>query len=510
MQATSVEGEKNKRKGINSLRTHFKLNPLSTILLAVFLLTSCVQPQPILDLTETPAPVTPTPIPQATRTPYPTREVYAPATLVEYTVQSGDSVPALAAHFNTTVVEIYEANPLLNPKASTLTAGQLLMIPIYYKALWGSQFQIIPDSLFVNGPAQIGFDTSAFVDSQPGWLKNYSVLAGEKDRRGGDLIDYVAETTSISQRVLLAVAEYQTGALSNPVLDEDLLTYPLGYEEQFHKGFYLQLVWAANQLNNGYYGWRNGRLESFSLTDGDIEVPDPWQNSASVAIQYYYAQLYSREAYEQAIFDDGFFAVYDKYFGDPWSNVISHIPGNLTQPDFVLPFAAGKKWSFTGGPHAAWGSGEPLAALDFGPNVTGCSYSPDYAVAVADGQIVRTETAVAILDLDMDGDERTGWVILYLHLGPNEMVRPGVLVRQGDPIGHPSCEGGAATGTHVHIARKYNGEWIDADSVVPFNLEGWIAHNGSAPYQGTLKRYGKVVTASDKGTAGASITAGVK
>jgi len=81
---------------------------------------------------------------------------------------------------------------------------------------------------------------------------------------------------------------------------------------------------------------------------------------------------------------------------------------------------------------------------------------------------------VAVLDLDGDGNERTGWVILYLHLASQDMIRQGVMVKIGDPIGHPSCEGGKATGTHVHIARKYNGEWIPADGALPFtSTVGW-------------------------------------
>jgi hypothetical protein len=47
----------------------------------------------------------------------------------------------------------------------------------------------------------------------------------------------------------------------------------------------------------------------------------------------------------------------------------------------------------------------------------------------------------------------------------------------------------------VHIARKYNGEWIAADGILPFNLEGWIAHQGSQPYLGTLNRLTREVTA---------------
>jgi LasA protease len=510
MTGISNESRKHKHQGKVSLRTRFTIVPTTLFIIITILLSACITVQPTVAPTSIPIENTPTPEPEITRTPIPTRQVYLPATLVDYTIQAGDTVSVLAAHFNTTAAEIYEANPLLNNKISTLTAGQSIKIPIYYKALWGSQFQIIPDSLFVNGPAQQGFDTSDFVDSQPGWLKNYTVLAGDEDRRGGDLVDYVARNSSISPRVLLAIAEYQAGALSQPFLAENLQKYPLGYQEQFHQGFYLQLVWAANLLNNGYYGWRNGRLESYTLADGDMEVPDPWQNAASIALQFYYAHLYSRTDFEKAIFDNGFYAVYSQYFGDPWQNLTSHIPGNLTQPDLVLPFAVGRKWTFAGGPHTAWGYGEPLAALDFGPIVSGCSYSADYAVAVADGQIVRSEPAIAILDLDKDGDERTGWVIFYLHLGLNEQVRPGVIVKQGDPLGHPSCEGGAASGTHVHIARKYNGEWIDADSAVPFNLEGWIAYDGAEPYLGTLKRFGKVITAVVQGTGNSNLTAGAK
>jgi len=481
------------------------------ILLSAMLLTGCVQAQPV---TQIPL-FEPTPEPTQSlnpSTPFPSRPVYAPGTLVDYTAQSGDTLPALAAHFNTSVKEIQEANPLLPENITTIQAGWQMKIPIYYKALWGSQFQILPDALFVNGPAQIGFNTKAFVNSQPGWIKNYSTLVNDKMRTGGEIIDYVAETFSISPRLLLAIAEYQAGALSQPALNPALRDYTLGYEDRYHKGFYLQLVWAANQMNNGYYGWRTGRLDSIVRSDNTMEVPDPWQNAASVGIKYYYAGVLSYDGYIKAIYEDGISKTYSNYFGDPWQNVQAHIPGNLRQADLVLPFAPGKTWAFTGGPHAVWGDGEPFGALDFAPPTGGggCSPTSEFVVAMAPGLVVRTENAVAILDLDMDGDERTGWVIFYLHLGTNDMVQPGTLVKTGDPIGHPSCNGGEATGTHIHIARKYNGEWIDADSAVPFNLEGWIARSSGVAYQGSLSRYGYTVTASESSSGHSAITAGAE
>jgi hypothetical protein len=69
-------------------------------------------------------------------------------------------------------------------------------------------------------------------------------------------------------------------------------------------------------------------------------------------------------------------------------------------------------------------------------------------------------------------------------------------VARGDRLGHPSCEGGIATGTHVHIARKFNGEWIAAAGPVPFNLSGWIAVAGEAAYKGFLVRGDQVVVAN--------------
>jgi hypothetical protein len=82
-------------------------------------------------------------------------------------------------------------------------------------------------------------------------------------------------------------------------------------------------------------------------------------------------------------------------------------------------------------------------------------------------------------------------------------------VKVGDLLGHPSCEGGRATGTHVHIARKYNGEWIPADGIVPgivpFVIGGWTAEQGDAPYEGRLTRVGAWVEACTCSTAANTI-----
>lgn len=164
----------------------------------------------------------------------------------------------------------------------------------------------------------------------------------------------------------------------------------------------------------------------------------------------------------------------------------------------ILPFQPGKTWAFTGGPHTGWGQGDPWAALDFAPpsNVGGCEITSEWAVASAPGVIARSEPGLIELDLDGDSNYRTGWVIIYLHLGTQDKIALNSEVEAGDQLGHPSCEGGESTGSHIHIARKYNGEWITAGGTLPFNLSGWIAQSGAVEYQGTLIRFGETVSAS--------------
>jgi LasA protease len=447
-------------------------------------------------------------LPSLPQTPVPTRKTYNPGELVDYTAQNGDTLFALAARFNTTVNEILEANPGIPADATTMPPGMPMKIPIYFMALWASPYQIIPDHAFVYGPTDIGFNTAAFIESQPGWLKSYRVYAGGQWRSGAEMIDFVSINYSINPKLLLAILELQGKALTQtqPPVSKNLL----GFYRPYWESPYLQLVIAANILNNGYYGWRMGDLLEFDDRNGILIRPDPWQNAGSVAIQYYFSNIYSGEKYALATGMQGLAMVYANLFGDPWSIDYKLIPGSLQQPEMRLPFPQDQVWSYTGGPHTGWGNGEPLAAIDFAPpaDKSGCfiANEKNYVTAMADGLIVRSSDDGLVLDLDKDGDERTGWVIFYLHTAREERALTGTEVRQGDKIGYPSCVGGHSTGTHVHIGRKYNGEWIMADGVIPFVMSGWTVHNGSREYLGTLTKGGATVIACECGDAYTAIS----
>jgi hypothetical protein len=486
---------------------------LSVVLFIAGLAASACQPQPgaaaqVVPATESAFTEEPTPLPEAT--PIPTRPPYQPGELVDYIAQTGDTLPGLAAHFNTTVEEILEANPIIPQDATTMPPGMPMKIPIYYAPLWGSPFQIIPDSQFVNGPAAVGIDTQAFIDEHPGWLKDYVEYAADATRRAGNIVDLVALNFSVSPRLLLAMLEYQAGALSNPARPEQAATYVLGNTDRAYRGLYMQLVWAANTLNDSYYPWRTGELKSFTLQDGSLQRPDPWQNAATVALQKYFSILLSPPEFALATGPDGLARSFSELFGDPWAADQPHIPGSLRQPDFVFPFEVGKTWALTGGPHTGWGTGAPYTALDFAPPsvVGGCVDTGEWVTAVASGVVARSEEGIVVLDLDGDGDERTGWVVFHLHVATKDRAPLGKVVQTGDYLGHPSCERGKSTGTHVHIARKFNGEWMLAEGPLGFNLEGWVAHNGAAPYLGTMTRYGQTVTACVCSDAKTFLTAG--
>ena len=440
----------------------------------------------------------PSPIPEATETPLSNRPVYAPGTLVDYVAQSGDSLDLLSVRFGASPQEILWANPEIPEDVTTLPPGFPMKMPIYYKPLWGTDFQIIPDAAFVYGPDLLDFDLQAFLDSTPGWFKTYQATIQEKNRDAAGVIRYYAENYSLNPKMLLALIEFQTGALTNPQRDRSLEDTFLGFDN-YHRGVHLQISYASDLVNDGFYRYFNGELTGIEHRDGRIENIDPWQNSATVALQVYFSLQMDQDEYAHAIGPEGYAKTFKELFGDPWRRNLTVLPGSLNQPDFILPFTAGTVWAYTGGPHTGWGTRKPWAAIDFAPpsKTQGCFETEQFAVAVADGVVARIDPGTVMLDLDGDGDERTGWVLLYLHVAEEGRVKLGDVVKKGDIIGHPSCEGGRSTGTHLHIARKYNGQWIPAaSSVLPFVMNGWVPVDGAAAYEGTLVKGNQVVRAS--------------
>jgi murein DD-endopeptidase MepM/ murein hydrolase activator NlpD len=217
-------------------------------------------------------------------------------------------------------------------------------------------------------------------------------------------------------------------------------------------------------------------------------------------VQHLFSLLYDANEWQEAVSENGLFSVYSSFFGYPFDYAIEPlIPPDLTQPTFQLPFELGISWIFSGGPHGGWDDGSAWAALDFVPPSEdyGCFISDEWAVAIADGLIVRSEYGLVVQDVDGDGLWQTGWSILYMHIRTDGRIQEGVYVSAGDRIGHPSCEGGYATATHLHIARRYNGEWISSDGSVPFVMDGWVPVSTGSAYDGYLQRGEQTIEACE-------------
>jgi len=461
---------------------------LVTALLSSCLPSEATGPAASPVVTETPTLV---PAPQPTRSPFP------PGSLIDYAAQSGDTLPAVAAHFNTTVEEIFAANPELPPAATTLPPGFIVHIPAYYVPLTGLPFHVLPDSEVVNGPTAVDFDIQAEIERRPGFLSSMTDYAFRLTRPAWQVVQVVARNYSIHPRLLLTLLEYQTQALTKPFAEGDERIYPLGFRNIRYRGLFRQLIWAAEQISDGYYGWRMGTLREIELADGHVVRPDPWWNSGTAGLHFLFAAMGGEDDYEAAVGPEGLYATYLSLWGDPAALAEDIIPANLQQPELTLPFQPNRVWDFTGGPHYSWGTSLPLGALDFAPPAAegGCAESDSWVAAPAAGAIARSGESAVVLDLDGDGDERTGWVVFFFHIAAFERIAVGTAVQPGDFIGHPSCEGGQATGTHVHVARRFNGEWIPAGGALPFLMDGWVAAYGGAPYEGTLTRGSRVVPA---------------
>jgi LasA protease len=416
-----------------------------------------------------------------------------------YRIQSGDTLSSIARRFGCDLKALIEANQIADP--NILRVGQKIQLAAC-QIETGPVNHLLPNSEFVNGPAYVDFDVAAFSAAQGGYLAEYHENVGGEVLSGPEIVSLVAHRYSVGPRLLLAVLEMKSGWVTDPNPTDEALSYPMGYKGGGWQMLYWQLAWAADKLNQGYYDWRGRGTSPIIWRSGTVTHYAPTLNAATAGLQYFLSLNANERKWETWVGEgsNGFTATYRRLFGNPDHYAVEPlIPADSIQPPLALPWPKGELWYYTGGPHGGWEDGSAWAALDFVPQerVLGCRVASSWATASAAGLVIYSQDGVVMIDLDEDGHEETGWVLFYLHVANRDRVSVGTRVKQGDRIGHPSCEGGLAEATHLHIARKYNGEWIAADGPLPFLLSGWQAHSSGEPYEGTLTQAKKVRTACE-------------
>ncbi len=438
-----------------------------------------------------------------------TPDFSTPGPVFDYQTRAGDTLPALSARFGVGPDEILPSQPL--SPLGYLPIGLEMRFPNLLEEV-SPGVEVMPDSEIVYSPAAADFDVQAFVLEADGYLAGYlEEVDDEHLMSGAAIVQRVANELSVNPRLLLGLLEYRSGWVFGFPPDAADNPYPLGLRIPGRTGLYQELLIAGTQLNRGYYGWRQGTQVDTDFDNGSSLRFHPELNPGSVAIMHLIAILRPRERWMESLYGPASFpAQYAARFGDPWARAEAVGPlltADLAQPQLELPFAPGERWSLTGGPHPAWNAGTPRGALDFSPITSEepCAVSARWATASASGTIVRAADNAVALDLDGDGRESTGWVLVYLHLADHGLIQEGAQVVTGSSLGHPSCEGGRSTGKHVHLARKYNGEWLEADGPVPLVLSGWQAVADSRNYYGSLVRGGEAVTSDSSGRSGSTI-----
>jgi LysM repeat protein len=412
----------------------------------------------------------------------------APNLALEYSVvKPNQYLGYIAQRYGVSVEELAEFSGIENP--DSVPIGQGLIIPHRTDRRTPGTV-LIPDSELVYGIGYKDFDLAAFADEQGGYLSTFSMLGLNGERwSGADVVERVAARYSVGPRVLLALMEAQSGWVTNPDpqgLDRD---YPLGHTNGA-PGLLPQLEWIASELNHGFYGWQDRGETAIRFEDGVLARGAPGLNPGTIAVQRALAGDTPYSKIEQEA--EQFAAAYARLFGDPMDlDAGPVLPAGLEQPTLHLPWSPGEWWHLTGGPHGGWFPSSGWAALDFVPEtaqIGTCTPAPSWAVAAAPGVVARSNVGEILLDLDGDGDIRTGWVLLYLHIVDQPEL--GARLEQDDPVGRPSCEGGAAETTHLHFSRRYNGLWVDAGGPVPMVLDGWTAYGGFE-YEGGMTQPGK-------------------
>lgn len=415
---------------------------------------------------------------------------------VEYTIRANDTLERIARVYWIGLNTLIEANDIENPEL--IQPGDVLLIPAPAPKPSAPGFKILPDSEVVYGPSSVSFDLEEYISQQNGFLAGYSEDVEGTNASSSQIILRVSQDYSVNPRLLIALLEYFGGWVTQESPTGVSPDYPLGYINASYRGLFRQLNWAANEINRGYYLWRVNGVPAWITLDESIVPPDPHINAGTAGILHVLSKLLEYQQWLIAVDQEGLYHTYSQLFGYPFDRGVEPlVPVGLTQPALHLPFEPGETWRFTGGPHGAFNSGTAWAALDFAPpgEALGCVQSDAWVTAMSDGQIIRSGRGQVIQDLDGDGNEQTGWVLVYLHIETRDRIDSNVFVQAGDRIGHPSCEGGISTGTHVHIARRYNGEWIPADQDLPFNLDGWISSGTGIAYNGYLTKNGQMVTA---------------
>ncbi len=309
------------------------------------------------------------------------------------------------------------------------------------------------------------------LDQQPGPLKSYT----EAGRSAADSIEAVASYYNISPRILVAMLEATTGALSDATVPATDLRAPFGASGP--SGFTAQLDWAARHLRGHLGPYSQAPVVTFS--DGMTATLRLDQAPEGLAVQQFLAE--GRTNAEWVIVADRFVAAFERYFGNELPVQIAP-SANSSQAFLSRPWPEGTQvehlayfdhtyptvdtHSYDNGVVTTY---QGIASVQYDGHDGHDYVFPDqpigsHILAAADGvAYARTHRGNGVVIVHPNGYETVYWHLdefATMFRGLVDTDR-GVEVKAGDLIGSSGRSGFVGGTPHLHFEVRYQGKQID-------------------------------------------------
>lgn len=329
------------------------------------------------------------------------------------------------------------------------------------------------NSLVYSHDEMFHFDINAFLQTRAPALASQA-----------EAISHWAGYSTISPKVLIALMEQQTGAISRA--QKGVPNRPFGNLSRAN-GFAEQVRDVSHQLATKLYA-RAAAPEA-----GLVDHAEFARNlSANNPLHALFENRLSIDAnIDQSLAD--FAQTYQRLFGTAFN--LNNAAASLSAPSLAgpangvlrFPFPAGASW-YVGGAHTDTGQGNyPLSSLDMSlGGGWGSNQSNVWATAAAGGTFKKHSSCFAEIV------HANGWSTTHYHL-MNIQYNTGATVAQGARIANPAntqaqalCDGGHSTGPHEHWSLKKNGSYYHLNGVY---LSGWQITATGTSYDTNCSRF---------------------